>query len=381
MESRTVRRVLACMALTSSIGATAAAVIVATRASAADPPPSGPGARPAPATAASPAPERDGEVTIAWVGDTMFGHAGAPPPPQDGAALFAEARAALRAPSLTFGNLEGVLATGGASKCGAAPGGHCYAFRADPRHASAVRSAGFDVVSLANNHAWDYGEAGQAETVAALDAHGVAHTGRPGQVTVLRRGGTRVAFVGFAPYPWSAPLLDVAAATALVAEAATRADVVVVAMHAGAEGSERTHTPLGREYAFGEDRGETRAFARAVVDAGADLVVGSGPHVLRGIERYRGRLIAYSLGNFAGWHNFGSGGVLALTGILEVTLDRAGRPLRGRLRSMTIAPPGVPAPDPAHAAAALVGRLSAEDFGTAGVEVGPTGRLALGRAR
>ena len=102
-----------------------------------------------------------------------------------------------------------------------------------------------------------------------------------------------------------------------------------------------------------------------MVDAGADLVVGSGPHVLRGIERYRGRLIAYSLGNFAGWHNFGTGGVLSLTGMLEVTLDRRGRTLGARFRSMTIVPPGVPAPDPSGAAGRLVARLSRQDFGAA----------------
>ena len=76
----------------------------------------------------------------------------------------------------------------------------------------------------------------------------------------------------------------------------------------GAEGADKDPRAVRREIAFGENRGDSRAFAHAAIDAGADLVLGSGPHVLRGVELYRGRLIAYSLGNLAGWHNFGTGG-------------------------------------------------------------------------
>jgi hypothetical protein len=361
------------MALGLSVGATAVAVVVATGASAE------PKGDPTLRSVAGPAPKRaapPARVRIAWVGDTMFGHGGAVPP-DGGDALFAGARDELRGADLTFGNLEGVLATGGASKCGVQASEHCYAFRASPEHAGALRRAGFDVVNVANNHAWDYGASGQAETLAALAAAKVGVAGLPGAITVRTRNGIRVAFVGFAPYPWAAPLLDIPAAQALVRAAAARADVVVAAMHAGAEGSGQTSTPLGRETAFGEDRGETRAFAHAAIDAGADLVVGSGPHVVRGIERYRGRVIAYSLGNFAGWHNFGAGGVLSLTGVLDVTLDRSGRPVRGSLASMTIAPPGVPVADPSGATGRLVDELSVRDFGAGAVRVAADGRLRL----
>jgi hypothetical protein len=375
MRQSTNRRVAACTALGLSVGATALAVIVATGASA-DP------ARDATLRAASsPAPKRAApppRVRIAWVGDTMFGH-GSAVPPDGGDGLFAQARDQLRAADLTFGNLEGVLATGGVSKCGLLPSEHCYAFRAAPAHAGALRRAGFDLVNVANNHAWDYGATGQAETIAALEAARVGVAGLPGAIAVRTRNGIRVAFVGFAPYPWAAPLLDIPAAQALVRTAAARADVVVAAMHAGAEGAAQTTTPLGRETAFGEDRGETRAFAHAVIDAGADLVVGSGPHVVRGLERYRSRLVAYSLGNFAGWHNFGTGGVLSLSGVLDVTLDRSGRPVRGSLASMTIAPPGVPVADPAGATGRLVDELSVRDFGAAAVRVGAEGRLGFSR--
>jgi hypothetical protein len=154
--------------------------------------------------------------------------------------------------------------------------------------------------------------------------------------------------------------------------------VVVVAMHAGAEGSGATSTPVGREVAFGEDRGDTRAFAHAVVDAGADLVVGSGPHVLRGMEWYEGRLIAYSLGNFAGYKVFALGGPLSLSGILHVTLRGDGTYVKGRLVATELVGGGYPALDPDEAAHGAVRTLSRQDFGARGVKVSPTGALRRG---
>ena len=108
-----------------------------------------------------------------------------------------------------------------------------------------------------------------------------------------------------------------------------RASLVVVIIHAGAEGAGALHTPHGSEFFVGENRGNPRAFAHAVVDAGASLVVGSGPHVIRGVERYRGRMIAYSLGNFVGYHTLAGGGVLSDSAILRVTLGADGACWRG----------------------------------------------------
>ena len=98
----------------------------------------------------------------------------------------------------------------------------------------------------------------------------------------------------------------------------------MVAIHAGAEGSDQIHVPHGAEYFLGENRGNSRAFTHAAIDAGADLVVGSGPHVIRGVEWYHHRLIAYSTGNFAGYHNFSLGGTLSLSAIFRVTLKPDG---------------------------------------------------------
>jgi hypothetical protein len=141
------------------------------------------------------------------------------------------------------------------------------------------------------------------------------------------------------------------------------ADIVVVMIHAGAEGTAAAHVPFGHEHAFGEDRGNTRAFAHSAIDAGAAIVLGSGPHVLRGIERYRGRLVAYSLGNFAGWHNFGMGGALSLSAILSVQLDPEGTLVAAHLLPMRLSGPGIPSFDSSRASLTFVNRLGRADFG------------------
>ncbi len=315
-----------------------------------------------------------GNVTIAAVGDTILGDT--PQLPSNPASYLDPISGQLRA-DVVFGNLEGTLTDASASKCGAGSS-DCYAFRNPPRFARALRHAGFTVMNDANNHFGDFGAAGEAETVRALRRAGIAQTGRPGQITLREVHGTTVAFLGFAPYSNTASLTDLAAARRLVRRAARRARIVVCMLHAGAEGAGATHVTGHEETYLGEDRGNPKRFAQMAVDAGADLVVGSGPHVLRGMQVYRGRLIAYSLGNFAGFHNFAGGGVLGLSAVLHVSLGPHGRLRSGRVASVRLAGAGQPVPDPSGASVRLIRRLSRADFGPSAVVLGKRGRLILG---
>jgi hypothetical protein len=308
-------------------------------------------------------------VTIAAVGDIAMA------PSYGGASSFfgRTVRKALAADA-ALGNLEGTLATGGASKCAPAST-DCFAFRAPPSYARALRRAGFTIMNLANNHALDYGEQGQAETIAALRRSGLRFTGRSGEITIARTDTMKVAFIGFAPYPWAQNLLDLDAAAALVRRAGKRADVVVVTMHAGAEGSDYQHVKPGPETYLGEPRGNVVAFAHAVVRAGADLVIGHGPHVLRGIEWYRGRVIAYSLGNFLGNGTLNIDGITGLSAILHASLHRDGSWADGKLVPVRLTASGLPRVDAGKATLATVRRLSREDFGRNAVRVSPSGTL------
>ena len=187
--------------------------------------------------------------------------------------------------------------------------------------------------------------------------------------------GTRVAVAGVRAVPLGAEPLNLPAAEALVRKADRWADLVVVTMHAGAEGTDHQHVRPGNEWFLGENRGNSVAFAHSVVRAGADLVVGSGPHVLRGMEWYRGRLIAYSLGNFVGYRTLNTSGMTGVSGILHVTLRRDGSWKKGHLDAVTIAGSGIPRPDPDGAARGLVRTLSRDDFGKRAMHVSATGSL------
>jgi hypothetical protein len=191
---------------------------------------------------------------------------------------------------------------------------------------------------------------------------------------VQRAGPLRVAVLGFAPYGWTQSLLDLGAAQELVRQAGTRADVVLVTIHAGGEGADRTHVRPGTETFLGEDRGDPMAFSRAVIDAGADAVLGAGPHVLRGMEWYRGRLIAYSLGNFVGPEVLNTRGPGGVSAVLTIELAPDGGWRGGRLTPIRLVA-GLPRVDPDGRGLDAVRELSREDLGTCAVEVGADGTL------
>ncbi len=312
-----------------------------------------------------------GPVTIAVVGDTELGNTPLLPP--DPATYLAPVQTALAAP-IVFGNLEGTLTNSTGSKC--TPGStECFAFRTPPQYAQYLRHDGFTVLNSANNHSHDFGEQGVLDTSAALKAAGIAQTGLPGQIAVVHDGATSVAFVGFAPYTDTNNLLEFGAAKALIEKARSEADIVVVYMHAGAEGSQADHVTGQEEYYVGEDRGNPEAFAHAAINDGANMVIASGPHVLRGIEFYKRDLIDFSMGNFAAFGNFATGGDLSLSGILRVTLDGNGSFVKGTFISTTLDSNCRPSLDPSHAAARFVAQLSGEDFGAAAAHLSSSGEI------
>lgn len=312
-------------------------------------------------------------VTLAAVGDTELGDS--PDVPANPGAYLQPIKAALAAP-IVFGNLEGTLTDATTSKC-AATSSDCYAFRVPTSFASVYRAAGFTVLNSANNHSHDFGEQGVTDTTRALLGAGIAQAGLPGQIGLVRDGDVKVAFVDFAPYSNTNDLLNFSAASQLIARARQLASVVVVYMHAGSEGAGADHITRQSETYVGEDRGNPYAFAHAAIDDGADLVIASGPHVLRGMEWYREHLIAYSLGDFANFHDFSASGSLDLSAILHVTLRATGTFAAAHFTSVLLTPSGQPFVDPSHAAATFVNQLSTEDFGDNAALIAPSGDVQV----
>jgi hypothetical protein len=307
-------------------------------------------------------------LTVAAVGDVQLGM-GWPPghvvlPPDDARDVFSGVTETLAHADLRFGNLETVLADDGESKKCGKKSTKCYAFRVPTVFAKSLKAAGFDVMSIANNHAGDFGPEGRKSTMAALDAAGIRHSGPLGDIASFDVAGRRVALLGFSFGSDVYRIQDLVVARKLVADVKKRHDLVIVSFHGGAEGVGASRVPPGVEMFLGENRGDVRAFAHTVVDAGADLVLGSSPHLLRALELYKGRLIAYSLGNFSTWDTFNLSGPLGITGVLKVSVAPNGVATRVELVPAVIEKPGRPVLDNARQGVTLVRTLSVLDFGT-----------------
>ena len=325
-----------------------------------------------------PAPDKTAmRLSIAAVGDMMIGtdyprnHL----PDDDGVSFLADVTPVLSAADIAFGNLEGVLVDGGEPGKKCSNPNACYLFRSPTRYAHHYRAAGFDVMSLANNHARDFGEEGRDSSAAALNAAGVLASGREGTWSAITRGDLSVAFINYAVTKNSNMLLDYDTAFETIASLAEEFDVVVVTFHGGAEGADATHVPFAEEEYYGEPRGDIVWFARGAVDAGADIVIGHGPHVVRGMERYKDRLIAYSLGNFATYYGISVAGIKGIAPILTTTVDGNGAFVEADIVSTIQLRPAGPSLDPRNRALNMMRGLSIEDFGKPGLEFLPDGRV------
>ena len=331
----------------------------------------------APAPAAASEHKTEIRLTIAAVGDMMLGtdypdnHL-----PDDDAVGFLEAvTPVLSLADITFGNLEGVLLDGGEPGKKCSNPAACYRFRSPPRYVDRFVDAGFDVLSLANNHARDFGEEGRLATMQTLAAAGIHHSGLEGDFATFTSNGLSVALIAFAVTKNSNMMLDYEQSAATVAECAHSHDIVIVSFHGGAEGRDVIHLPFDEEEYYGEPRGDVVKFSRLMVDAGADLVIGHGPHVARAMERYKGRLIAYSLGNFATYYGISVEGIKGIAPILIVTIDGTGNFVEGWIHSTIQIRPGGPQIDENQKALNLIRGLSIVDFAKPGIRFLRDGKI------
>jgi hypothetical protein len=281
--------------------------------------------------------------------------------------LLAPLRPLLADADVVLLNVEAAIGEGPINRQKCAPGSTaCYAFRSPVAAAGALRRVAPEsaqvIGNVANNHARDDGDIGRRNTVRHLRAAGVEVTGLDTIATpVITARGDTVAFLGFAQWTGPDPR-NTAAVRRHVRRAADRYARVVVTMHMGAEGTSRQRTPNASELFVGEDRGNVVAFARAAVEAGADLVIGHGPHVMRAAEWRDGSLVFYSLGNLVTYGPFTLSEPLNRGGIACAVLDREGSIIGAQLRSTVQRVPGLVSVDTSHRAAALTDSLGRLDF-------------------
>ncbi|MFH7030692.1 MAG: CapA family protein [Heteroscytonema crispum UTEX LB 1556] len=285
-------------------------------------------------------------------------------------------RAYLQRADLLFGNLETSLTTYPYSSKDINKG-QIFAFRSPPAYAQLFADVGFDVFNIANNHALDFGPVGLRDTVNNLAEFGINTLGHKNQILYLGVKNVPVAMIGFTTYDFYNSMQDLATAKALVQEAKSNAKIVIVSMQAGAEGTSALHVKNQTEYFYGEDRGNSIKFARTMIDAGADLVVGHGPHVPRAMEIYKGKLIAYSLGNFLGYRTLSTAGETGYSMILEVKMSSQGDLVGSKIIPVKMDKQGIPYIDQRFRTVSLLRHLNKNDALNNPVKINNKGEIVL----
>jgi hypothetical protein len=275
-------------------------------------------------------------IVITGVGDIMLGSAFPNPkrlPPHDNPYLLLENVAdTLSGSDITFGNLEGSFLDAGEpwKKCRDTT--VCYLFRMPERYVSALTSSGFDILSVANNHFGDFGAPGRTRTEQILDSVGIKYAGLVEHPwSIFRKDSILYGFCAFAPNSGTVNLNDLENAASIVRMLSDTCDIVIVSFHGGAEGADFQHVPKTTENFHGENRGDVYNFAHTMIDNGADIVFGHGPHVTRTIEVYKNRFISYSMGNFCTYGHINLAGPNGLAPIVRISVDHSGRFLSGRI--------------------------------------------------
>ena len=311
--------------------------------------------------------QEEGALTIIGTGDIMLGTSWPSesylPPGKDCSPILRPVHHVLQSGDLLFGNLEGVFCSEGGTPKRCKDLTKCYVFRMPDHFLDCILEAGYDVLSVANNHVNDFGPAGRASTAAMLDSADVAYAGFATHPwTLFEKEGVTYGFAAFAPNRGTMDLLDYDRAAEITAILDSMADVVIISFHGGAEGKDHQHVLRGNEEYLGANRGNVYHFAHRVVDAGADVVFGHGPHVTRAVELYRDRLICYSLGNFATYRRFNLRGPNGIAPIVKVKVDSEGNFMKGEVVSIYQPGEGGPRIDPAGRASAKLKVLTEIDF-------------------
>ena len=326
--------------------------------------------------------ERTGPDTLCIIGtgDIMLG-TNYPsvtylPPGADCSPLLRPVHHVLQSGDLLFGNLEGGFCSVGGTPKECKDTTRCYVFRMPDHFAGCLVDAGYDVMSVANNHVNDFGPEGRASTARMLDSVGIAYAGFVDHPwTTFTKGGITYGFAAFAPNKGTMDLKDYEGAARIARMLDSIADVVIISFHGGGEGKDHQHVVRGDEEYLGYNRGSVYRFAHMVVDAGADVVFGHGPHVTRAVELYKDRLICYSLGNFATYKRFNLRGPNGVAPIIKVYTSREGVFRRGEVVPVYQPGEGGPRIDPQKRALTLLRELTTADFPGQALEITDDGAL------
>ena len=276
-------------------------------------------------------------ITIIGVGDMMLGtnYPTSPnylPPDNDCHSLLEPVVDVLRNADLTFGNCEGTFSDKPEYARGCNDPKWCYRFSMPEKYVNCFVDAGFDVVSVANNHLRDLGTYGTKNTIRVIKESGLHYAGLTTCPTdTFTMDGVKYGFCAFAPNEGTCQITNYINLKITVENLKKDCQIVIVSFHGGAEGSKHEHVTRKYEYFLGQNRGNVYKFAHLAIDAGADIVFGHGPHVTRAVELYKNRFIAYSMGNFCTYRRFNIKGVSGYAPIIKLWLNKDGEFIKGKI--------------------------------------------------
>ncbi len=276
--------------------------------------------------------------------------------------LFEEVKDVLKMGDIVFGNLEGVLCNDG-EPAKIPEKGKSYLFRMPEKYGEVLKYAGFNVLSLANNHSMDFGRYGIEKTKEILKKCGIKYSSKDGEIAEFIINGVKICLMAVS---FGAPPRSILYPDRIFKEIKSLKkyyDVIIVSVHGGGEGISFLHIKDTVEYFMGENRGNLLRFAHRAVDAGADLILCHGAHVPRPVEIYKNRLIVYGLGNFCTYGKFNLKGPSGFAPVFLIEINEKGEFLKGKIFSFIQYPPGGPRKDLKNRAFYLIKKLSLEDFG------------------
>jgi hypothetical protein len=320
-------------------------------------------------------------IVITGVGDIMLGSSFPDsrtlPPSDNPDALMESVADTLSDSDITFGNLEGSFLNSGEPSKKCRDTSICYLFRMPERYVSALTCSGFDILSVANNHFGDFGVPGRTRTKQILDSVGINYAGLLEHPwSIFRKDSILYGFCAFAPNSGTVNLNETEKAAAIVRMLSDTCDIVIVSFHGGAEGADFQHVPKAAEIFHGENRGDVYLFAHTMIDNGADVVFGHGPHVTRAIEVYRNRFISYSMGNFCTYGRINLAGPNGLAPIVKINVDTTGRFLSGRIVPVYQSWPGGVKYDYNRRVINKIRELMAADFPDALIDLSLNGEIS-----
>lgn len=316
-------------------------------------------------------------IKLALTGDIMMGttYPSTQLPQEEGRLLFKHVAPIIRGADIAAGNLEGTLCDGGTTTKRMSK--VSYAFRTPVKFAPRLSEAGYDFLSVANNHVNDFGDTGISSTMKALDGVGIKYAGIKDlcEWSVVEKDGRRYGFCAFSHNQKTCDHRDLETVRRILGDLREQADFVIVSFHGGAEGSAHNRLPYGRETFCGENRGSIRELAHFCIDEGADVVYGHGPHVLRAVEVYKGHFIAYSLGNFCTPYGINLRGISGYAPVVTIRVLADGTFVDGQIHSFIQQRGAGPLPDAQNLVAKEMKRLTELDVPKTPITISATGAI------